>query len=132
MTEKSKSFNPSFDAEFCTTLEFRLCREFDISKDDELRRFWCDGVSWAPFYSDKVNEEYLSAPNVLKENKIQTTAWLGVSGQDRYELTIWLGSKSRSNYKLGISLLDCVPEIESDKNWVTIDVENQKIQIILD
>lgn len=130
MTEKTDSFNNSFNGDFCEHLEYHLCRTFKNVESKESRDFWCDGVSKAPFYNADVNRNYLSIENILKTKEIVTAAWMGESGQDQYEMRLKLGSKSLSNYSQGLSLIDCLPGNKSMK-WITLDVENKKIELRL-
>lgn len=126
----TESFNDSFNQEFCEYLEYHLCRAFDHSELEELRGFWCDGVSWAPYYNENVNRDYLRAENILKTKKIVTTANTGASGQDYYELTLQLGTSALKRYELGLSLIDCLPE-EDSIGWFDLDVVNKKMEIRL-
>jgi hypothetical protein len=57
-------------------------------------------------------------------------AWMGFTGQDRYEMTIKLGLDSIKNYKKGLSLIDCLPSDES-LDWVTLDIEKKTIELQL-
>ncbi|MEO1653158.1 MAG: hypothetical protein AAFU64_06410, partial [Bacteroidota bacterium] len=77
--DKAKSFNESFNEEFCTYLEYHLCVTFGNSEDEEWKRFWCDGVLWAPFFNDEQNKRYLSLEAVAKRKNIDTRAKIGVS-----------------------------------------------------
>ena len=61
-----------------------------------------------------------------KTKKIETMAWMGFTGQDRYEMTIKLGLDSIKNYKKGLSLIDCLPSDES-LDWVTLDIEKKQL-----
>ncbi|MCH2231905.1 MAG: hypothetical protein MK105_16335 [Crocinitomicaceae bacterium] len=129
MTVKD-TYNSSYNDEFCVNLEYHLCDTFSKSDSEEIRRFWCDGVSHAPYYNEQVNKDYLDPKRVLIEKVIVTTAWLGVSGQDVYEMTIKLGKKAQKNYSEGTSLNNCLPSSDS-MNWVKLDCENKKIQVSL-
>ena len=82
------SFHPSFNEHFCTQLGFRLSETFYNSGGPELKGFWCDGVSWAPYYRDEHNKELVAESRVLEEREIKTTCWMGPTGQEVYELTI--------------------------------------------
>ena len=130
MTEKAPSFNKSFSEDFCVYLEFHLCRTFDNSTAEELRGFWCDGVSWAPYFNPDVNRDYLRIEKVLEEKKIVTTAYLGKSGQDRYEMTLILGNMALINYEKGRSLIIALPDEES-MDWIDLDIENKTIELRL-
>lgn len=123
-------FNQSFTNDFCAHLEYNLCISFMNSDSEEIRRFWCDGVSFAPYYNDEVNKEYLDPTRVLKEKIIVTTAWLGETGQDVYEMTIKLGKKAQINYSKHLPLINCLPSTESMK-WIKLDIPNKKIRVSL-
>ncbi|MFT5820334.1 MAG: hypothetical protein ACI8ZM_001573 [Crocinitomix sp.] len=123
------SFSQSFNQDFCEKLEWTLCSVFAHSNDSELERFWCDGVSWAPYYNANVNIDYLSYEKVKKRGVIETTAQLGISGQDRYALKIHLGKLALDLYEKNEALNSSIPSKES--NWIEIDVEEQVIEIQL-
>lgn len=72
----------SFSEDFCIYLEYHLSKTFKNFEDDELRRFWCDGVSMP------ANEKQLTAKSVNDTRKIVTKAWIGEDGQGEYEMTI--------------------------------------------
>lgn len=123
------SFSPSFNQDFCEELEYTLCYVFDHCNDVELKRFWCDGVSWSPYYNAQVNADYLSVLKVKERGFIETTAHLGVSGQDRYEMKIVLGKLALSLYENNKSLASSIPSKEVD--WIEINIEDCSIEIKL-
>lgn len=124
------SFNSSFNEDFCRKLEYTLCTLFANCEDEELRRFWCDGISWAPYYNEDVNRDYLSYEKVKERGFIETSGRMGISGQDRYEVKIVLGTKALKHYQKGDSLIPCLPSSE-DQDWIEIDPENYTIEIQL-
>jgi hypothetical protein len=130
MAEQAESFHSSFNEDFCIHLEFRLCSAFENSNDEELTRFWCDGVSSVPYYRDEDNLNYLSAANIGLNRKIETMAWLGITGQEPYELTIVLGENAWKRYCKGKSMIDCIPEAETTE-WIDIDTENKTLVVRL-
>lgn len=130
MTEKADSFHPSFNEDFCLHLEARLDAAFANSSDEELIRFWCDGIASVPYYRVEDNINYLSSGNIGKNRKIVTIAWLGTTGQNQYELTIVLGEKAWSKYEQGKSMIGCIPKAETTK-WIDIDTENRLLTIRL-
>jgi len=130
MTEEPNSFNNSFDRNFCGHLEMHLCRTFENSPLEELRGFWCDGVSHAPYFNDNVNRDHLSIERILKEKKIVTRAKMGVGGQDYYDMTIRLGPRALKNYEEGLSLIECLPS-EASMKWIILNIENKKIELQL-
>ena len=107
----------SYNKEFCTYLEFHLCRTLDNIKDEKLKGFWCDGVSPDSFVD-------------LTERKIETTAWLGKTGQDKYFMVIWLGNCSIKQLKNDESLIDCIPS-EELIDWLIINTQEKTIEISL-
>jgi hypothetical protein len=130
MTEKTNGFNASFNELFCGHLEFYLCRTFENSTAEELRGFWCDGVSWAPYFNPELNKDHLSITKVVQSQEIITRAKMGVSGQDYYDMVLKLGPRSLSNYQQGLSLINCLPSDES-MQWIHLDIENKKIELQL-
>jgi hypothetical protein len=68
----TQSYSPSFNQDFCEELEYVFCHVFDKSEDADLRRFWCDGVTWAPYYNPDVNRDYLSNEKVKQRGVIET------------------------------------------------------------
>jgi hypothetical protein len=130
MTDKSQSFHQSFDEEFCTYLEFYLTNIFADLDDPAFNHFWCDGVSWAPYYNDAVNKEYLSYQKIAERQKIVTTAWMGNSGQDIYEMTIKLGKNALEKYQNQESMIECIPG-KDVTDWIDIDPKSKTIEIRL-
>ena len=126
----TENFSKSFNEEFCTTLEYTLCSIFSNCKDEELKGFWCDGVSWAPYFNPEVNRDYLSIEKVKERQDIETSARMGISGQDEYEMKILLGENSLRKYLNSESLIDCIPSWENN-DWVEIDTIECKIEINL-
>lgn len=55
-TEKSESYNDSFNANFCQHLEYHLSEAFANSEDKELKYYWRSGVLQAPYINQKVNK----------------------------------------------------------------------------
>lgn len=114
----------SFNEDFCIYLEYHLSKTFKNFEDDELRRFWCDGVSMP------ANEKQLTAKSVNDTRKIVTKAWIGEDGQGEYEMTISLGPKALSRYTRGLDLKECVPS-ENFLDWITLARVEKKIELRL-
>ena len=125
MTNAEQNIETTFNEEFCTRLEFRLCREFTESDDAELKWFWCDGVSWFP------TDNQLTKKHVNDKRKIITKAWIGKDGQDEYQATIHFGKKALSNYAKGKDLIECIPDFENETEWIEIDIDKKTIDIKL-
>ena len=115
-----------FNEEFCTKLEFRICRELEKSEDPELKGFWCDGISWFP------NENQLNKKHVNDKRKIETKAWIGKTGQTEFKATVYFGKKAVSKYARGIELTECIPDLDSQTEWIEIDLKNKRIAIKID
>ncbi|MEO8713341.1 MAG: hypothetical protein ABI405_14510, partial [Parafilimonas sp.] len=67
----------------------------------------------------------------INDNReIITTAFLGESGQERYELNIKFGQKALNRYARDLDITECIPGLTED-NWYEIDVVNRKILVYL-
>lgn len=62
--------------------------------------------------------------------KIVTQAWIGTTGQDRYQMIIKLGRCSRRKALKGFDLKKCLPDIAFE-DWVEIDVKRCLIVVKL-
>ncbi|MDJ1473804.1 hypothetical protein QNI19_38380 [Cytophagaceae bacterium DM2B3-1] len=120
----------SFDENFCVYLEFHLTAAFELCEDEILRSFWCDGVAAKPWYKEEDNLNYVGYDAIQKNRKIVTDAWLGSSGQERYEMTIFLGEMALAKHKAGEDLIACVPDLDNTE-WIYIDPDNRVIEITL-
>ncbi|MGE3801837.1 MAG: hypothetical protein AB7H80_12530 [Candidatus Kapaibacterium sp.] len=116
---------PSFNDDFCTQLEYHLCRAFQNSDREDLRGFWCDGISPLPASDTQLTKEYVN-----DNRKLVTTGWIGKSGQDEYEVTIYFGKDSLRRYANGGELADCIPSDEST-DWVDIDTHDRTVEFRL-
>ena len=125
MTNVQQNMETPFNEEFCTRLEYRICQELEKSTDPELKGFWCDGVSWFP------TENHLTKKNMKDKRKIETKAWIGKTGQTEYKATIYFGKRALSKYAKGMDLTESIPELESQSEWIELDIENKTIEIKL-
>jgi hypothetical protein len=114
----------SFNEDFCAQLEHHLTRIFGKSQDKRLHGFWCDGVLMPD------QESQLAKKNVKSTKLITTKAWIGNDGQTAYEMTILFGPNSLQRYAKGADLRDCIPS-EDLLDWLTVDMDNKKIEIRL-
>ncbi len=114
----------SFNRDFCEHLEYHLGRTFANSDDKELQGLWCDGVL------DPFIESQLTKKNIKDTRTIVTTAFIGHNGQGKYEMTIKFGQQSLDRFANGSSMTDCLPSEES-MDWITLDIENKKIEVRL-
>jgi hypothetical protein len=112
------------DHEFCAFLEYEITKALANSTTDKVNHFWCDGV-----LLPTIEREY-SKKFVNDNRQIVMTAFIGLSGQDKYELTLKFGNKSLSKYARGLDISECVPNPENS-DWFDIDIEKQKISIQL-
>ncbi|HEY4874598.1 MAG TPA: hypothetical protein VIH86_03440 [Puia sp.] len=110
--------------EFCEFLESKLSKAFADTNNAETKGFWCDGVLLPTF------ESQYSKKFVNDKRKVSMIAFVGISGQDRYELTLHFGQKSLSKYARDLELTECVPHTENS-NWFDIDTNQKKIDIYL-
>jgi len=125
MTNSQQNIETPFNEKFCSRLENQICHEFEKSTDPELKGFWCDGVSWFP------TEKQLTKKYVNDNRKIETKAWIGKTGQTEYKATIHFGQKALSKYAKGMDLTECIPDLESQAEWIEIDIKNNIIAINL-
>jgi len=111
--------------DFCDFLERQLSKAFANSSIDSIKNFWCDGIL-PPTFENQYSKKFVN-----DNRKVVMTAFVGVSGQDKYELTLNFGSKSLSKYQRDLELFECVPNPEK-ANWFDINIEQKKITILLD
>ena len=110
------------DQGFCEYLEYEICKAFELSENELIKGFWCDGVLLNQTYSQKV---------INDNRQIVLKAFIGKEGQTEYELTLKFGNKALSRFARNLDIKECVPN--SDKlNWFTIDTKRNKIEIQLD
>jgi len=126
MTTSGKNIKTPFNEEFCTRLEYRICHELEKSTDSDLKGFWCDGVSWFP------TKKQLTKKYVNDKRKIETKAWIGKTGQTEFKATVHFGKKALSKYAEGMDLTECIPDLESQAEWIEIDLENKNIEKKID
>ncbi len=112
------------DQNFCTLLEHKISKFFSLSIDEGVKTFWCDGVLLPTF------EKYYSPKFVNDNRKITMTAFIGRTGQDKYELTLIFGSKALSKYTRGLDISDCIPNPENG-NCFEIDINRQTMSLLL-
>ncbi len=110
----------SFNIDFCDKLEFHLTEMLLQVQDDHLRGFWCDGVLMP-------SDSELTKKRINDRRKVETTAFTGVSGQNRFKLTIHFGKYSLRRYAKGKSLNDCLPDADDIK----IDLKKELIELYL-
>ncbi|OOQ57449.1 UPF0158 family protein [Mucilaginibacter pedocola] len=122
--EQANTINSSFDKSFCYELEYRLSEAFRNSTDKIIKHIWCDGVLIP------TDDMQLSREHIFTNHTIETEAFIGESGQDKYQMTIKLGLQSLKKCKDGDELSDCLPDASS-LNWVSLDIENRTIEVQL-
>ncbi|PCJ64884.1 MAG: hypothetical protein COA58_11465 [Bacteroidetes bacterium] len=125
MIKTKQTIKTPFNEEFCTQLEYQICKELEKSDDQELRGFWCDGVSCLP------TEIQLTKKHVNDNRKIETKAWIGKDGQDVYLTIIYFGKKALKRYAKDKDLTDSIPPLNSEQEWIEIDIENKSIELRL-
>ncbi len=110
------------DQDFCTFLEYKISKTLELRNDEQLRGFWCDGV----LLPDNLKE--YSEKSVNDKRQIIMTAYMGKSGQEKYELTLRFGKKALSKYVRDLDIKECIPDIK-DEGWFNIDVFNKQVTI---
>lgn len=116
-------FQPPFNQDFCTHLEYSL--DFEKLKREDLKGFWCDGVDHLP-----TDIKSLAKSRIEKDRVIKTKAWIGKDGQDEYEMLLNLGDEFMKAYKADSNLIDSIPGRE-EKDWFDIDIEQRTIEVKL-
>lgn len=111
------------DENFYRLLEYKICEALKNSSNEEVKTFWCDGVT--PGLEHEYTGKYVN-----DNKKILVTAYVGETGQDKYELTLNFGSKALSRYARGLSISPCIPESPGD-DWFDIDILKRHIWIQL-
>jgi hypothetical protein len=114
-----------FNEEFCTFLEYHLCQTFKNFELQDIKDYWCDGISWDPTQPNQ-----LTIKNVCETRRIVTEAWIGSDGQDKYEMTVNFGEMALKKYRNGNQMIDCIPSSQTT-NWIDIDPNDKKIEIKL-
>ncbi len=113
-----------FNQEFCDCLEYSL--DFDDLGIEEVKGFWCDGVSAFP-----PDMKSLSKAAIQQNQQIITEARVGKGGQDRYRMIIQLGPKALDYYKRDLDLAACIPDSDH-RYWISIDPEQHEVWVKLD
>lgn len=111
--------------DFCEFLEYEITKALSNSEAVLLMGFWCDGVL-LPY-----SESEYSKNAVNDKRQIVMTAFVGQTGQDKYELILRFGRKALIRYERDLSLEECVPKAE-DYNWLDVDPEKKKMVVQLD
>ena len=102
--------------EFCSYLEYHLCKTFKNSANKSIQKLWCDGISHEPIKKEA--------------RKLTTTAWIGYDGQDEYEMVINFGDKFFEKYKIGLNLKECFLS-ETSMEWIKLDKDKKSIELWL-
>jgi hypothetical protein len=103
------------EEEYWSSLEFRLCREFEGISDERFQKLWCDGF---------IPVQYLIRDSIPK---ILGTVWIvRVQRQMEWRFELFLPQRVNSIEEIEWSSL--LPPINQTK-WLAVDWENQLIQI---
>lgn len=113
------------DQDFCDFLEYKICSAFELSDNDQIKGFWCDGV-----VLDQA-DSYYSQKWVNDKRYVILKAFIGKGGQTAYELTLKFGNKALSRFAKNLDLKECVPNLENNRRFV-IDNQLNKMEIHLD
>lgn len=113
------------DNKFCEFLEHEMSKAFAKSNNDRVKGFWCDGIL-LPTFENEYSKKFVN-----DNRKIVMTAFIGISGQDKYELTLKFGNKALSKFARDLGITECVPNSENT-DWFDIDIKGQTILIQLD
>ena len=99
---------------FWTSLEYRICAEFEGFADRQLRYCWCDGLVPQEYDLDGV------------EPQISGMAWCGQTGQEQWQFTLILGQRATAREHINWPAL-----LPSDQltGWLTPDPQNKTLRI---
>ncbi len=84
------------DTKFCEFLEYEISKALANSIDDYLKGFWCDGIL-LPTFENEYSKKFVN-----DNRKIVIIAFIGSSGQDKYELTKKFALLQNPKYPLSI------------------------------
>ena len=104
-----------FERGFCDFLECRICDFLEKSTVAELKGFWCDGVIFEAMLGDET---------------ALFTAFVGKTGQERYQLFLQLGETSSKLCAEGRSIQPCVPKADQSDAF-SVDEARKQIQMCL-
>lgn len=106
---------------FCDHLEYRLTQAFQQSNRQDIKGFWCDGVSGDILWQAETDTGH---------RYLVTKAWIGKDGQGPYETTVWLGPLAAKRYDQGDDMVDVIPSVGS-MEWVKIEPSRHVIAVFL-
>ena len=112
------------DDKFCTILEYWLTKSLPNSSNEPVRSFWCDGIlppSFTPGELKKLVDDH---------HQLTLHAFLGPTGQEKYELTLAFGPNALRRFASGFDLIECLPA-GNGNDWFEIDPERKLISITL-
>ena len=110
--------------EFCNILEFKLSKAILNSTKEDIKGFWCDGVSMSK------PENFYSRKYINDNRKTILTSYLGKGGQTDYLMTLIFGAKALSRYARNLDIIECIPSEVSDE-WFKNDEQNKSIEVNL-
>lgn len=110
----------SFNIDFCFYLGNQIVEALEKSNIKELKGWWCDGI----------NSKRISKKIINDNRKIETIAWFGKRGQEKYDLTIHFGKHSLRRFAKGTSMIDCLPSSDT-MEWIDVDLDKSKMEIEL-
>ena len=89
----------------------------------KFERFWCDGIKAPEAWNQEQGE-------FLQSRQIATAAWLGYTGQEKYQMIFILGKKSIDKCISGSEIYGCLPDVHS-VDWIAIDPIRKVIELQL-
>ncbi|MBK9637241.1 MAG: hypothetical protein IPO63_05310 [Bacteroidetes bacterium] len=111
--------------DFCEFLEYEICKVFELSENDQIKGFCCDGV-----LLNQPDNTY-SKEFVNDNRQIKLKVFIGKDGQTEYELILKFGDKALSRFARDLDIKECMPN-PNKQNWFHIDTRQNKIEIQLD
>ena len=112
------------DQDFCTFLEYEICKALEQSEQENLKGYWCDGV----FLNQR---EQADAQKFVNDNRqFAFTAFVGKDGQTKYTLILKFGRKALSRFARNLDIRGCFSEPQNESCFA-IDTKRKRIEIQL-
>jgi hypothetical protein len=122
---QSLTFFCMLNDDFCSFLEYKIGEAFSASGLESVKHFWCDGILLPAF------ETAYSKKAINDSRQLVLAAYVGPTGQDKYELILKFGPEALSRYARDLDIAECLPDPAS-QSWWEVDIELRIIYIQLD
>ena len=108
----------------CDKLEYELCAILDLIDDENCKGFWCDGIIM-------MDPEICYSKKAVNDKRVLNyLAYMGKTGQEKYNVKLHFGKKALSRYARDLSVFECLPTTYS-KDLIDIDISKKTLDIFL-